>query len=91
MVTIPRIWLRGPSSGLAQFVPKIGKPVEVENLFGDVNNLITINVRSHFQSTRSVTIQFSLKQILFSIHGYFDIHTSIINIIFVFTVVNKYI
>ena len=55
MATIPRIWLRGLRSGLAQFVPKIGKPVEVENLFGDVNNLI-INVRSHLQYTRSVTI-----------------------------------
>ena len=41
MVTIPRIWLRGLRSGLAQFVPKIGKLVEVENLFGDVNNLIS--------------------------------------------------
>ena len=41
MVTIPGIWLRGLRSGLAQFVPKIGKLVEVENLFGDVNNLIS--------------------------------------------------
>ena len=53
MVTIPMIWLRGLRSGLAQFVPKIGKPVEVENLFGDVNDLIIIIVKSHFQRTVS--------------------------------------
>ena len=51
--------MRGLRSGLAQFAPKIGKPVEVENLFGDVNDLI-INVRNHLKYTNKISHDFHL-------------------------------